>query len=173
MTTATIHCPIQGATLPDGSTGNLAPGLVRLQGTESNPKKHLIIAQFDATTAEHLWWTFAMPAAYVSGGTVKLLWMTAAVTSTSVVWCARIGAVTSGDADTPVEHAAAAASTATSAVNTTEARRLTAASITLANLDSVAAGDLVNLLVYRDPADAADTLASDAELVAVALEFTS
>ncbi len=173
MAVASILCPISGATLPDGSSGNAAPGLVRIQGTESNPKKHFIVAQFDAATAEHLWWTFALPTAYASGGAVNLLWMANAVTGTNVVWAASLGAITGADTDTPIEHANAAASTVTAAVNTTEARRLVASSITLANLDSASPGDLVNLLVYRDAANGSDTLASDAELVAVAFEFTS
>lgn len=172
MATSTLNFPISAAVLPDGTAGNAAPGLTRRQGTESNPKKHFNTADFDASTDEHLLYTFRMPANYVSGGAVKLLWM-ANATSGSAVWGAALGAVTATDADTPLEHATAAASTTTTATNTTEARRLNETSITLANLDSVAAGDLVFLKVYRDADNGSDTLSVDAELISVAVEYTS
>ncbi len=152
---------------------NAATALQRIQGTESNPKKHFLVAAFDAATDEHLWFTFRAPADYASGGTVELLWMANSASSNSVVWGARLGAITPGDADTPVEHAQAAASTTTTAANATEARRELTTSITLANLDSVAAGDLCFLLVYRDADNASDTLAVDAELIIAALTYTT
>lgn len=173
MATSSILLPIGAAVAPDGTSGNAAPGIVRIQGTESNPKKHFLAAQFDAATDEHLWWTFRMPAAYASGGTVKLAWMTNTASSNSVVWGARLSALTPADADTPVEHASAAASTTTTAGNATEARRLIETSIVLSDLDSVAAGDFVALLIYRDADNGSDTLAADAELVAATLEITT
>lgn len=156
----------------DGSTGNAGPALVTLPGTEANPKKPVEVAQFDAATAEHLWFGAVMPAEYLSGGTVDLYWMANAVTVTAVRWAARIGAVTPGDVDTPIEHVTAALSAVATNVNTVEARRLTKTSIVLANLDTIAGGDVFWLLVYRDAADAADTLAIDAELLRVELNFT-
>lgn len=165
--------PVTAAVTPDGSTGNGAPGLVRVQGTESNPKKHMIVAQFDAATDEHLWWTFRMPSNYLSGGTVKLLWMANTASGNSVVWGASIAAITPADTDTPVEHAAASPTTATTAANATEARRLVETSIALSSLDSVASGDLVSLLIYRDADNGSDTLAADAELITAAFEYTS
>jgi hypothetical protein len=173
VATGTIQLPVGAATLPDGSSGNAAPGIARIQGTETNPKKHFLVAAFDAAIDEHLWWQFRMPSDYASGGTAKLLWMTNTASSNSVVWGARLGAVTPADADTPVEHASAAASTTTTAGNATEARRLIETSITLANLDSVAAADLVFLLVYRDADNASDNLAADAELIQAVLEYTA
>lgn len=176
MATATLNLPIGSADPPDGSTGNAAPGIVRIQGTESNPKKHFLVAKFDPTTDEHLWWNFRMPANYSSAPLVKLLWMANSASSNTVAWGARLGAVTPADADTPVEHASAAATVASTAGNATEARRLVETTITLANLDSIAAGDLAFLLVYRDADDTAaagDTLAVDAELISVALDYTT
>lgn len=173
MATGTLQWGMNAAVLPDGSSGNAAPALSRLIGTESNPKKHLHIAAFDSATDEHLHFSFRVPADYASGGDVKLLWMTNTASANNVVWGARIGAVTPADADTPVEHAAAAASTTTTAGNATEARRLIETSITLANLDSLAAGDLATLIVYRDADNAADTLAADAELINVAFQYTT
>lgn len=173
MATGTLNLSIGAANLPDGSASNAAPGLTRIQGTEAAPKKHFLAALFDAGTDEHLWFVFRMPANYSSAPIVKLLWMVNATAANSVVWGASLGAITPADADTPVEHANAAASTTTTAANTTEARRLTETSITLANVDSVAAGDLVFLLVYRDANNGSDTVTVDAELISVALEYTT
>lgn len=176
MATATLNLPISSAQVPDNSSGNACPQISRIQGTEANPKKHFLIAAFDPSTDEHLWWLFRMPANYSSSPIVKLLWMANSASSNTVAWGSRLGAITPADADTPVEHASAAATVVSTAANGTEARRLVETSITLGNLDSVAAGDLVFLLVYRDADDTAgagDTLAVDAELVAVALEFTT
>ena len=164
MATGTIFLLPGNATPPDGSASNAAPALTRVQGTETAPKKHFLVAGFDATTAEHLWWIFPMPADYASGGTVVIHWYANATTG-SAVWAARFGAVTPADADTPLEHAQAAASTVTTATNVTEANRLNTSSITLANLDSVAASDMVSLVVYRDAANGSDGLSVDANLI--------
>lgn len=172
MATATLNLPPVSGALPDGSTGNAGPAFARIQGTETNPKKHFVVADFDAATDEHLWWTFVMPQNYSSAPIVRLLWMANATTG-SVVWGARLGAVTPSDVDTPIEHAAAAATTATTATNTTEANRLNQTTITLANLDSVAAGDLVSLLVYRDADNGSDTVSVDARLISVSLDYTT
>jgi hypothetical protein len=170
-TTRSVQLAAGAATLPDGSASNFAPALMRAKGSEAAPAKHFLYLAFDSAQAESAYWTFRMPGAYASGGTLKLLWMANAVAG-SVVWAAQLGAITAGDVDTPLEHALAAATSATTAVNTTEARRLTETTITLANLDTVAAGDLVVMRVYRDGANAADTCTVDAELVAAGLDFT-
>lgn len=174
MATSTLNFPISAAVLPDGTTGNAAPGITRRIGTEANPKKFLFSADFDAATDEHLHFTFRMPANYISGGAVKILWMANAITGTAR-WGAKLGAVTPGDADTPLEHATATAATAGSVTNATEARRLNEATVTLSSLDSVAAGDLVSLVVYRDAdgTSGTDDLSVDAEVVSIAFEYTS
>ena len=172
MADRTILLQPLAAVLPDGSTGNLAPQRLRFQGTETSPKKHFHALAFDGGGGKEIaWWVFRMPADYSSGGAVAIQWMLNG-TANAVVWSVQLGAVTPGDADTPLEHASAAASSATTNVNTTEARRLTETSITVANLDSVAAGDLVFISVYRDSADGSDTATQDAELVAAAFTYT-
>lgn len=173
MATGTIFLSVVSSITPDGSASNAAAQVVRLQGTETSPKKHFLVAAFDAGTDEHLWWYFRVPTDYSSGGAVKISWMTNNTSGNSVVWGARLGAITPADADTPLEHAQAAASTTTTAGNATEARRLIETSITLANLDSVAAGDLAFLVIYRDADNGSDTLAADAELVTASFEYTS
>lgn len=172
MATASVHLPPGAAILPDGSASNLAAGMSRRQGTEANPKKHFLTLDYaGATNVEHAWWAFRLPADYVSGGTLKILWM-ANATSGNCKWQARVGAITPADADTPLEHAQAAAATVTTAANATEARRLVESAITL-TMDSAAAGDLIFLALLRDPTDAADTLTVDAEVIAVTFEYTA
>lgn len=176
MATGTIPLMPAGAVLPDGSASNAAPATTRVQGSEASPKKHYLALAYDAATDEHAWWTFRMPANYASAGTVKLQWQANATTATTVRWGVKIGAVTPADADTPNEHAQATATTAASSTNTTEANRLTEVSIDCsANLDSVAAGDLVFLVIYRDAdgTSGTDDLAVDAALVAAAFEYTT
>lgn len=172
MATGTVLLSPASAIIPDGSSGNGAAGLSRRQGTETNPKKHILTLDFDGGGAvEHAWWAFRMPANYASGGTLKVQWMGNA-TSGDVKWQARVGAVTPADADTPIEHAQAAAATTTTTVNATEARRLMETSISL-TMDSAAAGDWISLVLFRDSGDAADTMTVDAEVTAVAFEYTT
>ncbi len=160
------------ATLPDGSSGNLAPALSRSQGTESNPKKHFFVLAFDGagSTAEYAWWDFIMPNDYASGDQLDIYWMLNG-TSNAVKWQARLGAITADDTDTPLEHASSTAATVTTNVNTTEARRLTKSTITL-NMDSAAAGDLIFIVIFRDPSDGSDTSTVDAEMIGATFRYT-
>ena len=172
MATSTIYLPAASAVLPDGSASNLAPALQRVQGSEAAPKKHIMVLAFDGTgNKEIAWWTFRLPADYVSGGVLKIPWWLNAITN-AVKWQAQVGAITPADADTPIEHAMAAAATVTTNVNTVEANRLTESSITL-TMDSAAPGDLIILMLFRDSADAADTAAVDAVTPGVSFEYTS
>lgn len=172
MATASLELTPASANLPDGSAGNLAPGMSRRQGTETNPKKHFLTLDFDgAGNKEVAWWVFVLPADYLSGGSLDLLWQ-ANATSNAVKWQAQVGAVTPDDADTPLEHAEAAAATVTTNVNATEARRLTKSTIAL-TMDSAAAGDVLFLALFRDSGDAADTATVDAELLGALFSYTA
>lgn len=173
MATGTVLLNPAAATLPDGSTDNVGCGMSRLQGSQATRKWHAITLDFDGagSTVESAWWTFRLPTDYSSGGTLKIQWITNA-TSNAVKWQAQVGAITPDDADTPLEHALAAAATVTTNVNTTEANRLTESSITL-TMDSAAAGDLIELVLFRDPADGSDTSTADARVVSCAFEYTT
>lgn len=171
MATSTLNLPIAAAQPPDGSTSNAAPALLVAKGTGTAPVPFNLYAAFDAATDEHLWWTFICPANYLSGGTVRLSWACNATTG-NCVWGARVNAITAADADTYLEHNAAAATTATTGANGTEALRVIETTIS-PSMDSLAASDLVRLLVYRDADNASDTLSVDAELLSVSLDYTS
>ncbi len=168
--TGSIMLPPGAAAVPDGSTSNLAAGFLRRIGTQTGAKAFIFLLQFDGSgIVEGCHWNFRMPQNYVSGGTLKIQWM-ANATSGAVKWQAQVYAITPGDADTPLEHAYAAAATVTTNVNTTEARRLTESSITL-TMDSAVAGDYMDIFLFRDSGDGADTCTVDAEVVAASLEY--
>lgn len=171
MSTRSLPLALTAATFPDGSANNLGPAFKMNKGTEADPKKFFPSIDFDGAGGKELiWYTFRMPADYVQSPVLKLQWVLNA-TANAVKWQATLGAITPDDADTAFEHASAAASATTTNVNTTEANRVTGTSITLANTDSLAAGDWVVLCIFRDSADAADTSTVDSKLIAVTLEY--
>lgn len=173
MATGTVLLMPGAAILPDGSTDNVAAGMSRRQGSQTGRKGHYLTLDFDGAGAlECAHWQFRLPADYSSSPVLKILWH-ANATANAVKWQAQVSAVTPADADTPLEHAFATANTTTTNVNTTEARRLTETSITLSNADSMAAGDLIQIVLFRDSADGSDTATVDAEVVAVAFEYTT
>jgi hypothetical protein len=166
-----VLLPPLAAMLADGSAGNNAPQRLRVQGTDASPRKVYPVIAFDgATLTETVFWTFRMPDDYVSGGSLMIDWYIN-LTAGAVKWQAAIGAVTPGDVDTPIEHALAAVSATVTNVNTVEANRLTQTVIVLANLDSVQAGDLVFIKLFRNPNDAQDTAGADAIFVVAAFTY--
>lgn len=176
MATSSIWLPCGAATLPDGSSGNAAPQIERVQGTETNPKKHLLAIRFDPSTEEFAYWSGRLPTEAAAAPTfvVDLLWTSiAAITATAVVWGSRISAITAADVDTPIEHVQAAQRTVTSNTNTTEAGRLITAQITFTNAqaDGVTAGDLMVVSISRVAASGSDTLAEDARLLGATLKY--
>jgi hypothetical protein len=59
----------------------------------------------------------------------------------------------------------------TTATNATAAGRVNTTSITMTNKDSVAAGDICRLRITRNADDGSDTLAEDARLAGVIVEW--
>jgi hypothetical protein len=169
----TVQLPPMAARMPDGSASNLACGSTTRQGTQTGLKNHFTTLDFDgAGGLENALWHFRMPSDYASGGALKIQWQANSTSAQNCKWQAQVGAVTPADADTVLEHAFAAAATVTTANNTAEARRLIESSITL-TMDSAAAGDFITIRLFRDSADAADTLAVDAEVLMVVFEYTT
>lgn len=143
------------------------------KGTNTAPARFALVASFDPSTQQHLWWTRTVPANYASGGTVRLLWGGNATTG-AVVWGASVGVQASNNADSYLAHAQATAVTATTTIPATTARRVIETQIALgANLDSMAAGAVMYLVVYRVAANGSDTLTVDAELISAAFDYTT
>lgn len=126
---------------------------------------------FPEDVNRNLWTMFMVPQDFVSATGVRLLWMADAITGVCR-WGASIGAISPSDADTPVEHGLAASQVTDTATNTTEAWRLNSTTITIANPDGMAAGDIAYLLIIRVRGDPADTLAVTAELLAATFEYS-
>ena len=170
MATGSILLPIGSATLPDGSSGNAAPAIQRVQSSAASPKAHFLQAAFDATTAEMLMWSFRMPQDYASGPVLKVQYKMASATSGTFIIASRIAAVSDGDATDVDAKALGTVNTSSAATVPGTAGHLDEISLALANADSLAAGDFVILYLARD---IADTAAGDAEVVSVSLEYVT
>ncbi len=165
-----VQLPPGAAVFGDGSTSNVAPGLVRLQGTQTGLKTHdLAIAFSNGSVQESCWWTFIMPDLYASGGSLVIKWI-ANATSGSVQWFGQVAATTAADADTPLEHALSSAANVVTATNTTEANRLNTSTVSL-NMDSAAAGDLVRITLGRNASGGSDDLAAIANVLGCAFTY--
>lgn len=128
---------------------------------------------FDAATKELAYWKF-VALNYGSGNlTLKLYWYADTASASDVIWGAQISAITP-DADTQdIEtDTLAAATTVTDTHLGTTGQRVHQCSITISNLDSIAADDWVTLAVYRDSAAGGDTMTGDAILLGAVLSYS-
>jgi hypothetical protein len=127
---------------------------------------------FDAASTETIQYRVPIEN-YGSGNlTLKLHWYSrSGSTSGAVVWSTDIEAITDGDAQSMETDAFATAQTVTTTVNAT-AKGPTGSSITISNLDSLATGDTIELRIQRLGANAGDTMAGDAILFAIELQYS-
>jgi hypothetical protein len=172
MATGTIILTPGAATLPDGATGNLPPGLAVTKSSATAPGVYTLKALYDAAQEEWLVWQLRMPDDYAATPVVKLQWLAASATTGAVVWDVRISATTPGDTTDVDAKGFAAANTATTTVPGT-AGYLAETSITVTNADSLAAGDFIAVRVARAATDSADTATGDVELLTVSLTYTT
>jgi len=174
MATGYIPLPATSFQPLDNSAGNEAPALDYVQSSGAAPAPRSARWGFDDTANEHVCLVMRMPGNYASDPVLKLDWY-AAATSGDVVWCAEVSAITESDAATPEDKTGDTVNAVDDTVDGTT-KELNQCSITLTNADSVAAGDLVMLVLYRDPEDASgntDTLVGDAYLLGASLEYTT
>lgn len=172
MATGYITLPASAWQPGDGTSGNAAPAGAVVKGTGTPPIFYLAWS-FDPATDEAVYTSFEMPGDYASGGALTILWQSNDTGATeNPIWAAQCSAVTAADADTPNEHAFAAAATVSDTVNATEANRLIRSSITL-TMDSAAANDLFTIRFYRDADAAGDDLTSDAVMIACTFSYTT
>ncbi|MEV8636872.1 hypothetical protein AB0395_35040 [Streptosporangium sp. NPDC051023] len=158
--------------LPDGTTGNLFPGIVRTKSSGTAPGVYLLQANFDAANLEWLAWSFRMPADYASAPVMKVQYKMTGATSGNVIINGRLAAVTVGDAtDVDAKTFASANVSAATAVPATTAGKLGEISLPLSTDDGLAAGDFVVVYLGRDGASVSDTAAGDMEVVTVAVEY--
>lgn len=157
--------------LPPGAAqfaSSAFPQLIRSAGTLPG-----MLLGFDATTSESAYWMFRA-LSYGSGNlTLDISWYADTASSGAVVWQAAIAAITPDTDTQDVETKSfATAQQVTDTHLGTTGQRLHRATLTITNLDSIAANDLVWLRISRLPADAADTMTGDALLVFAALSYS-
>ena len=165
MATVKIPLPILAAT--PASTNGAAHKVV--YGTNF-PVRSLA---FDAGTDETVYWQFRA-ANYGSGNlTLKLMWYADTASSADVIWNAQIAAITPNTDTQDIEtDALATANTVTDTHLGTTNQRLHETSITISNLDSLAADDFVVLALFRNADAVGDTMAGDALLVEAELSYS-
>jgi hypothetical protein len=128
---------------------------------------------FDAAADETAFWRL-LADNYGSGNiTVDIFWYADSATSGDVIFDAGIAAITSNTDSGDIETKAfATINSVTDAHLGTTGQRLHTATITISNLDSVAAGDYVMLKLNRDANNAADTMTGDAIVVALRVSYS-
>lgn len=174
MATGSILLTPGSAIIPDGSATNAAPQLARVKSSASAPAPYYLQLLFDASTEEWCCWAFRMPADFASALACKVQYKMASATSGDVIWATQVAAISDGDAtDADTKAFAATANTVTVTVPGT-AGHIDEASITMtSNIDNLTAGDYVVLRLARDADAGGDTATGDAELIAVALTYTT
>jgi hypothetical protein len=147
------------------------PQFVKINGTNFP----VVGLAYDATTAESAYWQF-VPVAYGSGDiTCDVVWYadTSTTSAHGVTWQVAIAAITPGTDTTNVETKAFATSqTGTTDLGSTNAQKVMKTTVTISNLDSIAAGDEVWLRVTRLVSDGSDDLTGDAILTSVRLSYS-
>ncbi|MCK2219712.1 hypothetical protein MF672_038845 [Actinomadura sp. ATCC 31491] len=130
---------------------------------------------YDASAAEVAYWKFN-PAGYGSGNvTADVIWYadTSTTSTHGVTWQVAIAAITPGTDTQNVETKAfATAQQASTDLGSTNAQKLMKTTVTISNLDSIAADDEVWIKVTRLVSDANDDLTGDAILTSVRLSYS-
>lgn len=133
----------------------------------------LHVLAFDAGAEEAAFFVFRA-GAYGSGNlTLDLDWYADSASSADVIWGAAVGVITPNTDSQDIEtKALATAQVVTDTHLGTTGQRLHRATVTISNLDSLAADDWVVLKVYRDADDVGDTMTGDAFLVLATLSYS-
>lgn len=128
----------------------------------------LVTLDFDQTTGENAQWTIVMPDSY-DGGTITAIFVwTAASGSGGVTWGLQGIAYADSGA---IDAAWGTAQEVNDTLLTADDVHITSATSAITLAGSPAGGQLVQFRAYRDPADASDTLAADAKLISVKIEY--
>ncbi len=129
---------------------------------------------YDAATDEAAFWSFRA-VNYASGNlTVDIDWYADTATSGDVIWDVQIAAITPNtDTQDTETKALATVNSVTDTHLGTTGQRLHRATVTVSNLDSLAADDDVWIRVARDANNASDTLTGDALITKVAVTYLS
>tara|TARA_R110000868_G_scaffold181339_5_gene422293 strand:+ start:217 stop:639 length:423 start_codon:yes stop_codon:yes gene_type:complete len=128
---------------------------------------------FDTTTSETVYFRF-IARNYLSGNlTIRVRWYADTATTGGVVWGAAIAAVSAGDAQNMETKAFATEQLSATSTASATTHGPVEATITVSNLDSLASLDDVTLRIARKVAEAGDTMAGDALVMFVIVEYAS
>ena len=123
---------------------------------------------FDASTSETCYWTTVIPQGWTAPATAVISYAMASATSGGVAFDVAVEALTSGDAtDTDATTSFASVNTGTDAGVPGTAGYMEQISVTLSNLDSATAGDLVRFSLARATSNATDTATGDAYVFSI------
>ena len=153
------------------SSGLTASALVQLQSSGAGTNKpEFWVLDHDAGASEGRIWQGRIPRGYGSTLTIQGMVIMASATSGNVVLGCQIACVSDGDASVTAK-VFATENTATVAVPGS-AGTAKAFTITMANADSIAAGDWYNICFYRKGADGSDTATGDLRLLVLDAYFS-
>ena len=128
---------------------------------------------FDASTSETVYFRF-IARNYLSGNlTIRVRWYADTATSGAVVWGASLAAISAGDATNMETKAFATEQLSSASTASATTHGPVEATITLSNLDSLASLDDATLRIARKTADAGDTMAGDAQVVFVIVDYAA
>lgn len=123
---------------------------------------------FDAGTDETCRWTFGAPQGITGTLTLVITYRMASATSGNVIFAAQVEAITDGDTtDTDAASSFDTANTSSATAVPGTAGYIDQIALTLTNADSVAAGDLLRISLFRDADNGSDTATGDAQVLMV------
>lgn len=134
-------------------------------------KVNYITVDFDPTNQEFAEFSIPMPSDW-DGGTVtaQFVWTATGTSTNGVVW--GLAGRSYGDLET-LDQAFGTAQTATDAHSATASQaQISPATSAITLSGTPAAGEYAQFRVQRNPADAGDTLAVDAQLLGVIINYT-
>jgi hypothetical protein len=165
---ATVTYPVAIGSLIPSAT--VPPENVRIEGTNF---PNFGYAFADATADEIAYTERLMIPNYGSGNVSVLIdWYSrTGQTSNAVVWGAALSVLTPADAQSVETDAFATENTQTTTVSGT-ARALNRTTVTVSNLDSLAANDSMVVRLKRLQSSGSDTMSGDAIIVGVTLQYS-
>jgi hypothetical protein len=132
------------------------------------------ILKYDAAADEAAFWRFVATGYSTGNLTLDIWWYADTATANDVVWGGAIAAITANTDSQDIEtDALATENTVTDTHLGTTGQRLHLCTITISNLDSIAADDEVVLRIRRVGANGSDTMTGDACLVQARLSYTT
>lgn len=160
-----IWVPVQ-AMYPtaDGGSSNITT----VEVTEGNPE--LRVMDFDTTTTEYAQFSIAMPKSWDEGTITYEAYWTASSGTGGVSWGLQAVGISNDDA---IATAFGTAQVVDDTLIATNDLHISPTSSALTVGGTPTAGDITFFQVYRDTADANDTLSADARLIGIKLHYTT